>query len=54
MGLTGSDTAYRVQEAPIKRGSFLRQAHNLPEINLQFKIPPRLTELYWSVETMDC
>ena len=39
MDLTRSDSAYRVQVATIKCCFSLMQAHNLLEINLQFKIP---------------
>jgi hypothetical protein len=54
MDLTRSDSVYRVQLASINRGFFLRQAHNLLAINLQLKIPPRVTELYRSLKTLDC
>jgi hypothetical protein len=40
MDLTHSDSVYRVHLASCNRGFFLRQAHNLLEINLQLKIPP--------------
>jgi hypothetical protein len=54
MGLTRSESAYKLQLASINRDFFLTQAHNLLEINLQFKIPPRVTELYRSLKTLDC
>jgi hypothetical protein len=54
MGLTRSESAYKLQLASINRDFFLTQAHNLLEINLQFKITPRATKLYWSLKTLDC
>jgi hypothetical protein len=54
MGLTRSESAYKLQLASINRDFFLTQAHNLLETNLQFKIPPRVTELYRSLKTLDC